>query len=180
MINETDFQNRYVSGMQPETTTLPPLETMGVGPQPGMAQDVPQDMEDVLVLIQLALRRKSTTRHYFAYLLAQSPTPEAEELILSVRDDIIENEGLFEQLYFELAGEPPPEVVAAPYEQPASYCEGIRNVHFVLQEQAAFYCEVLFQMEQRRHINTMTKIITDVYRHIGILNYLHRKAECTI
>jgi len=97
-----------------------------------------------------------------------------------IRDDLLENLDIFEQLYFELAGEPPPEVVVAPYEQPASYCEGLRNAHFVLQEQAAFYREVLFQMEQRRHINTMTKIITDVYRHIGILNYLHRKAGCTV
>ena len=179
MINETDFQNRYVSDMQPEITTPPARATMR-GMQQGAAPDATQDMEDVLVLIQLALRRKSNTRHYFAYLLTESPTPEDEELILTVRDDIIENEGLFGQLYFELAGEPPPEVVLTPYGQPATYCEGLRNVHFVLQEQAAFYREILFQMEQRRHINTMTKIITDVYRHIGILNYLHRKAGCRI
>jgi rubrerythrin len=180
MVDNTVFEDRYLSNMQTAMTTLPADGTMQGTPQPGMAQDVPQDTEDVLVLIQLALRRKSNTRHYFAYLLAQSPTPEAEELILTVRNDIIENEGLFEQLYFELAGEPPPDVVWTLYEQPASYCEGLRNVHFVLQEQATFYREVLFQMEQRRHINTMTKIITDVYRHIGILNYLHRKAGCTV
>jgi hypothetical protein len=180
MINETDFQNRYVSGMQPETTTLPPLETMGVGPQPGMAQDVPQDMEDVLVYIQLALRRKSIIRFYSGYLLTLNPNPEDAGLILMIRNTLLENLDLLERLYFELAGEPPPDVVLTPYEQPASYCEGLRNAHFVLHEQAAFYREVLFQMEQRRHINTMTKIITDVYRHIGILNYLHRKAGCTV
>ena len=180
MINQTDFQNRYVSGMQPETTTLPPLETMGVGPQPGMAQDVPQDMEDVLVLIQLALRRKSIIRFYSGYLLTLNPNPEDAGLIMMIRDDLLENLDIFEQLYFELAGEPPPEVVVAPYEQPASYCEGLRNVHLALQEQLALLREIFFQMEQRRHINMMTKIVTDLARHIGILNYLHRKAGCRV
>ena len=180
MVNKTGFEDRYLSDMQTEMTTATADGTMQGTPQPGMAQDVPQDMEDVLVLIQLALRRKSNTRHYFAYLLAQSPTPEAEELILTVRNDIIENEGLFERLYFELADEPPPEFVVAPYEQPASYCEGLRNTHLRLQEQVALFRDIQFQMSNRRYINTMTKIITDLARHIGILNYLHAKAGCTV
>jgi hypothetical protein len=182
----TGYQDIYRSGLQPEMTTDSAQGAARGGPRqdamqgPGMAQNVPQDMEDVLVLIQLALRQKSNLRHYFAYLLTACLTPEDVTLIMMIRNEMMRNLDLFVQLYFELAGEPPPEVVSAPYEQPATYCEGLRNTHLRLQEQLALLRDIQFQMSRRRHINTMTQIITDLARHIGILNYLHTKTGCRI
>ena len=182
MGNNNGFEDRYVSDMQAEMTagTMRGAPRQGMAMRPGMAPDVPQDMEDVLVLIQFALRQKSSLRHYFAYLLTACPTLEDVELILMIRNEMMRNLDLFVQLYIELAGVYPPEVVSTPYEQPASYCEGLRNTHLRMQEQVALFRDIQFQMYKRRHINTMTKIITDLARHIGILNYLHAKAGCTV
>ncbi len=64
--------------------------------------------------------------------------------------------------------------------RPLTYCEGLANALLRLQDAVAVFRNILFNVQQRRHINAMTRIITDLTRHIGILNYLHTKAGCTV
>lgn len=186
MGHNTGFEDRYWSNLQAAIRPLPArgagrgAPRQGIKQGPGRAPNVPQGMKDVLVLIKLALRQESSIRHYFAYLVTASLAPEDVTLIMTIRNELMRNMDLFEQLYTELAGKSPPRIVSAPYEQPLTYCEGLRNALLRLQEQVALFREIQFRMSKRRHINAMTRIITDLTRHIGILNYLHTKAGCTV
>jgi len=185
MINETDFQNRYVSGMQPVMTTPPARGTMRGGRQYRAAmqsepQATDQNLSAAISAILDALKEEMGIRHFFGYLLYMAPSEEDMRFIMGMRENAMKHLQMFQLLYSELTGIYPLVITAAPYEQPLSYCDGLSYAHLRLQEDVALFREILFQMPQRRHINTITMIITDLLRHIGILNYLHAKAGCKI
>ena len=105
---------------------------------------------------------------------------EDRDIITGIRNDEMKHYKLFRQLYYDITGEKLPQAQAMPFEQPASYCDGLRKALLGEQEAVVKYRKILFAMRNRRHINIVTEIITDELRHLGLYNYLYSKNGCHV
>jgi rubrerythrin len=74
----------------------------------------------------------------------------------------------------------PPSVQNATFEQPKTYCEGLRNALKGEQNAVQKYRKILFVLTDRTDINTLTEIITDELRHGILYSYLYSKNGCSV
>jgi rubrerythrin len=153
-------------------------------PAPGLPQDVLQDMEPTLTMalsaILEALRSETADRLFYNFMITLAPDAVDLQLISSARDDEIRHFDMFRQLYTELTGTSPPQIPQRPFEEPASYCDGLKRGVLSEQHEVEVYRVILFAMQQRPHINLMTEIITDELRHMGLFNYMYAKNQCRV
>jgi hypothetical protein len=189
MNQNNGFEGRYWGDMQAEMTTAPAYGTMRGGPRQSMQQGTVQDMQQgmspevltqVLFLIVGALRQETDIRFYFGYLLTMAPSAEDVEVLTAIRQIVIKNLEMLRRLYIELAGANPPVVEEAPFVRPLTYCEGLATVLLRVQDAVAVYRNILFNVQQRRHIDTMAEFLTDEIGNLGRLNYLYAKNECNV
>ena len=138
------------------------------------------NLEAALITVRQATEGEAEDRAFYEYLISIAPSQEDRDIIEGIRNDEMKHFKLFRQLYFDITGERLPSAQPAPFEQPASYCEGLKKA--LLGEQGAVvkYRRVLFAMRNRRHINMITEIITDELRHLGLYNYLFSKNRCGV
>jgi len=173
------MESIYQSGMRTQ-----PDEAAMQGEQQGVDQDVTQyteaELAVILSAIEDALRDESSDRYYFGYLLALTPDNSDAEIINGIRLDAIRHIEMFEQIYFELSGTHPKQLPALPFEQPLTYCEGLRNAIFEEQTEVVNFRGILAGLKDRRHINMLTEIVTDELRHMGLFMNLYIKNACDV
>ena len=181
------MQQAPMPGMQQVPTPgMQQVPTPGAQPvpAPGLPQDVLQDMEPTLTMalsaILEALRGETADRLYYNFLITLAPDAVDLQLISSIRDDEARHYVMFRELYIELTGASPPEPPQRPFEEPASYCDGLKRGVLSEQHEVEVYRVILFAMQQRPHINLMTEIITDELRHMGLFNYMYAKNGCRV
>ena len=138
------------------------------------------NLEAALITIRQATEGEAEDRASYEYLISIAPSQEDRDIIDGIRNDEMKHFKLFRQLYFDITGEKLPPAQTAPFEQPASYCEGLKKALLGEQSAVVKYRRVLFAMRNRRHINMMTEIITDELRHLGLYNYLFSKNRCGV
>lgn len=138
----------------------------------------PQNFPMALQLIRDALSGETEDELFYDYLISVAPSQEDKEIIAGIRDDEMEHFDLFKQLYIELTGQMPPQQKEEGFTKPETYCQGIKKA--LLGELSAVekYRKILFAMVDRRHINILTRIITDELRHAGFYNFLYSKNKC--
>lgn len=138
----------------------------------------PSNLPGALQLITEAVKGEMEDRLFYEYLIGTAPKEEDKNIIRGIRDNEISHFGLFRQIYFELTGQmlPPPE--KALFSQPETYCHGIKGALMGEQNAVVKYRKILFAMQNRRHINMLTEIITDEIRHGILYNYLYSKNSC--
>lgn len=108
---------------------------------------------------------------FYDYLLSVAP-PAQRSIIESIRDDERKHILLFRELYWELTGRDIPPGPEEPFEQPASYCDGITRAIFGELNAVERYREILFGLEFLPYRNIMTEIYTDELKHASKWNYL--------
>lgn len=169
----------YQNGMRTQ-----PDEAAMQEEQQGADQDDTQYTEAELAVILSAIedviRDESSDRYYFGYLLTMTPDDSDAEIINSIRIDAVRHIEMFRQLYFELSGRNPKELPALPFEQPLTYCVGLRNALLEELTEVVNYREILAGLKGRRHINALTALITDELRHMGLFMNLYIKNECDV
>lgn len=138
----------------------------------------PYNFTQALQLIRNAVSGETEDRLFYGYLIKEAPSEEDKQVISGIRDDEIKHFSLFRQVYYELTGQtlPPPEEVK--FEQPLSYCDGLRKALMGEQGAVQRYRRILFALQNRRHINILTEIITDEIRHGILYSYLYSKNGC--
>ena len=138
----------------------------------------PQNLPMALKLITEALSGETEDKLFYNYLLSVAPSQEDKDIICGIRNDEMKHFKLFRQIYFELTCQMPPQPRQEEFKKPSSYCQGIKRA--ILGELAAVekYRKILFAMQDRRHINMLTEIITDELRHASLYNLLYSKNEC--
>jgi rubrerythrin len=136
------------------------------------------NLESALMTVKQATEGEAEDRAFYEYLISVAPSQEDRDIITGIRNDEMKHYKLFRQLYFDITGEKLPQVQAAPFEKPATYCEGLKKALLGEQNAVVKYRKILFAMRNRRHINMVTEIITDELRHLGLYNYLYSKNNC--
>lgn len=138
----------------------------------------PQNLAGAIKLIEEAVAGENEDRLFYQYLINNAPSEEDKEIIRGIRENEITHFGLFRQIYSQLTGKmlPVPEDVT--FEEPASYCEGIKKAIKGEQNAVIKYRKILFAMQNRVHINMLTEIITDEIRHGILYNLIYTKNGC--
>ena len=140
----------------------------------------PQNMAGALKLIEEAVAGENEDRLFYQYLIDSAPSEEDKEIIRGIRENEITHFGLFRQIYSQLTGRMLPVPEDAPFEEPASYCDGIKIALKGEQNAVQKYRKILFAMQNRVHINMLTEIITDELRHAILYNYIYTKNGCRV
>ena len=165
------YNNRYPQDMQDEA-----YNTMQNDMRNYSGAENP--INQALKMIEAALSGETEDKLFYEYLLSVAPSEQEKQIIAGIRDDEMKHYDLFRQLYYELAGKMPPALPGEEFEKPASYCEGLKKALLGEQNAVRKYREILFAMMERKHINTMTFIITDEIRHLGLYNFLYANNNC--
>lgn len=138
----------------------------------------PHNLNLALDLIQEAISGENEDRLFYTQLLGVAPANEDRDIISAIRNDEMKHFELFRKLYYEHTGQilPPP----APYENgmQMTYCEGLKKA--LLRELSAVekYRKILFAMQDRRHINILTEILTDEIKHADLYGLLLHINTC--
>lgn len=146
----------------------------------GMFNDYyyPQNFPQALQLISDATAGETEDRMFYQFLINTAKSAEDKDIIKGIQDNEIKHFTLFRQIYTDLTGQmlPPPGNVT--FEQPASYCAGIKKAIQGELNAVVRYRKILFAMQNRAHINMLTEIITDELRHASLYNYIYSRNGC--
>jgi rubrerythrin len=138
----------------------------------------PQNAENALRLIQLAIAGESNDSVLYSFLLDNSPTPEDKELLTMIRDNELNHYKMFRQIYYDITGLKIPQVDIENFIPPENFCDGIKKALFGELNSLDNYSQILYGLENQDHINMLSYIMTDEIRHISIYNYLYAKYNC--
>lgn len=151
-------------------------------PMPDMtAQDpysYPQNLPEALQLIRGAVTGEREDELFYDYLIKEAPSEEDKDVIRSIRDDERKHFKMFRQIYLELTGQMLPPTQDTGFEKPKSYCEGLQKALFGELGAVERYRKILFALQDRRHINMLTEIITDEIKHSAKYNFLFSRNKC--
>lgn len=150
------------------------------GPGPGNPYDPVAAFPEALRVLAQAVMGETEDQLFYQYLINEAQAEDEKETIRGIRDNEAKHYKMFRQIYFELTGKNLPAPTEVSFEQPAMYCEGLKKA--LMGEQAAVtkYRKILYAMQNRRHINMITEIITDELRHLGLYNYLYARNGCRV
>lgn len=138
----------------------------------------PQNLPAALQLISDAVAGEREDEMFYDYLISIAPSEEDKDIIRSIRDDERKHFMMFRQIYFELTCQMLPCPKETEFEKPKSYCAGIQKALFGELEAVERYRRILFALQDRRHINMLTEIITDEIKHSSKYNFLFSKNQC--
>jgi rubrerythrin len=144
----------------------------------GKQYNYPQNLPDALELIKQAVEGETEDRLFYEYLINNAPNEETKTVIRGIRDNEINHNKMFRQIYKQLTGQtiaPNPNVT---FEQPKTFCEGLRKAITGEQNAVIKYRKILFAMQDRVLINMLTEIITDEIRHGILYNMLLTSNDC--
>lgn len=140
----------------------------------------PQNLPGALKLIKEATEGETEDRLFYQYLIDNAPAEEDKEIIKGIRDNEIKHFGMFRKIYSDLTGKSLPQPQNVTFENPATYCHGIKKALMGEQNAVRKYRKILFAMQDRVHINMLTEIITDEIRHGILYSYLYSKNGCRV
>ncbi len=169
---------KYYSNYPNSPNDLQPIQSQNPYIRPADQYTYPQNLPMAMQLIRDAVSGETEDKLFYNYLISIAPSQEDKDIIAGIRDDEMKHFDLFRQIYFELMRQMPPQPKEEEFTKPATYCQGIKQA--MLGELAAVvkYRKILFAMQDRRHINMLTQIITDELRHANFYNLLYSKNGC--
>ena len=140
-------------------------------------QSNPQ-LSQALELIKQAVEGETEDRLFYDYLIKNASSESDKEIISGIRDNEINHAKMFRKLYYELTGKTIPPNVDVNFIPPRTYCDGLKRALIGETNAVIKYRKILFAMQDRRHINMLTEIITDELRHGILYNFIIHSNDC--
>lgn len=138
----------------------------------------PQNLPNALSQIEKAVGGETEDTLFYEWLLQRAPSSEEQQIIAGIRENEMQHNRWFRQLYTELTGRAVPSMPAETFIPPSSYCEGLKKALLGEQHAVQKYRQILYALQNRVQINMLTEIITDELRHAALYNYLYAKNAC--
>lgn len=132
---------------------------------------------DALRLIVESVNSEREDELFYDYLLSVAPK-EDRDIITSIRDDERKHGRMFRQIFLEVTGMNIPPGPEPAFQEPASYCDGIRKAIFGELGAVEKYRRILFGFEFLPYRNMITEIYTDELKHATKWNFLY-SVNCT-
>ena len=138
----------------------------------------PHNLPVALDLMRDSLMGETEDKLFYAHILNAAVLPEDRETISSIRNDEMKHYEILRKLYHEHTGETPPKPDAPEEMEQMTYCQALAKA--LRGEVAAIerYRKILFAMQDRRHINMVTEILTDEIRHADLYGLLLSMNNC--
>lgn len=138
----------------------------------------PQNLPVALDLIRDSLMGETEDKLFYSHILNAAVSPEDRETISAIRNDEMKHYEILKKLYHELTGEEAPKPGTAEETEQMTYCQALAKA--LRGEVAAIerYRKILFGMQDRRHINMVTEILTDEIRHADLYGLLISMNNC--
>jgi rubrerythrin len=160
-----------------QSDARPLNNTMPADPYP---YNYPQNLNLALELMQEALAEEDEDKLFYDKLFAAAPTPEDRDIISGIRNDEMKHFELFRKLYYEHTGQILPHSVSNRAGTQMTYCEGLKKALLGEVAAARKYRKILFAMQDRRHANILTEILTDELSHAVLLGLLFDLNACCL
>lgn len=171
-INPYSDKYMYLSQLNKLNTT----QTPSLGPFDKYSY--PQNYQEALKLISDAIFSEINGRVFYIYFRNLAPTQEEKDIINEIMDDAEKHFRLFQQIYYELTGQIPEFYQDGNLPEPATYCDTIRQLILFEIGIIRAYKNILYALQDRRHINMLFEILTDEQNHINYYTYLLSKNNC--
>jgi len=138
----------------------------------------PQNLSVALDLIRDSLMGERDDRMFYSHILNAAVFPEDQETLSAIRNDEMKHYEILKKLYHELTEDAPPNPNPAEETPQMTYCQALAKA--LRGEVAAIerYRKILFAMQDRRHINMVTEILTDEIRHADLYGLLVSMNSC--
>ncbi|MDF2678242.1 MAG: hypothetical protein K0Q97_2586 [Bacillota bacterium] len=138
----------------------------------------PQNYPAALELMSEAISTEINGRIFYVYFKSLAPTQEEKDIIQEIMDDAVKHFGLFRQIYYELTGQIPEITPAGDLVKPNTYCDAIKQLILFEIGIIKAYSNILYAMQDRRHINMLIEIISDEQNHINYYILLLSNNKC--
>lgn len=138
----------------------------------------PHNLPMALKVIRETVEDQKEKAHFYGSLMDLAPSEEDKLIIKRIKDTEAHHIQLLNKLYYELTGQmlPPPHDTT--FKKLESYCQGLKRALFEEAEAIEQHRMILFALQDRRHINMLTEIITDEIKHADFFNLLYAKNAC--
>jgi rubrerythrin len=121
--------------------------------------------------INRAINDKFNTIHYYTRLAELAPTEPFRQYILTIRQDEIQNYGIFSNAYLELTKQYPQ--VSKAVDLPKDYKQGIRKSIKAEQQTVTFYMNIAQRATNPTIKSMFLRAANDEQRHYRILSNLN-------
>ncbi len=138
----------------------------------------PQNLPVALDLMRDSLMGETEDKLFYSHILNAAVSPEDRETISAIRNDEMKHYEILKKLYHELTGETPPKPGAAEDMAQMTYCQALAKALRVEVAAIERYRKILFAMQDRRHINMVTEVLTDEIRHADLYGLLLSMNNC--
>lgn len=181
--NQTPPRNTYGMDTRPQKPPENVRQQKSESAQPDAPADpfpynYPQNRDLAMQLIREAVGGEAEDKDFYAQIIRAASFQEDKEILTAIRNDEMKHSEMLRKLYYELAGQMLK--TPAPFENATrmTYCQALKKA--LLGEVAAIskYRKILFGMQDRRHINMLTEILTDEIRHADLYGLLISMNGC--
>lgn len=181
---------------QPQASTRPPIQTKPQLTSPQQTQmqrppqapstalidqyTYPQNLQSALQLILDALNTEAEDAQFYQYLVNQAPMQEDKTIIMNIQKDELGHYHLLNQIYSNLTGKTPPELLPYAGRIPTvtNYCQGLYTAFLGEIRDGSRYRKILYALQDRININMMTEIVADEIEHASLYSFLYSKNRC--
>ncbi|MEW9121458.1 MAG: ferritin-like domain-containing protein [Thermotaleaceae bacterium] len=161
------YGNEY---MRPPMPNHPPM-------LPQDPYTYPHNLPLALQAMKEAVEGEREKSQFYDYLISSAPS-EDQTIIKKIKDTEAKHYIFIKQIYRELTGQVLSPLQEKPFMKPRSYCDGLKRAVLAQLEAIKNHRKILFALQDRRHINMLTEIITDELMHGDLFNLLYSKNEC--
>ncbi|WP_341479006.1 ferritin-like domain-containing protein [Heliobacterium chlorum] len=127
---------------------------------------------EALQIIIQSVSAEKEDELFYNYLLNAAPQDQ-KEIVASIRDDELKHFKMLRQIYWEVTGQDIPQTTEVSFEEPKSFCEGIKKALFGELAAVERYRKALNGFEFLPYRNMITEIYTDELKHGSKWNFLY-------
>lgn len=129
-------------------------------------------LEEALRLVKKAVQGEKEDEIFYSFLISEAPTKEEKDIISDIRDDEMNHNKMFREIYYYFTGEELPRNTKADFKEPENYVEGLKRALFGELAAMERYRIIRAGLPSEYYRDMVFEILTDELKHADKYNYL--------
>ncbi len=129
-------------------------------------------LEEALRLVKKAVQGEKEDEIFYNFLISEAPTKEEKDIISDIRDDEMNHNKMFREIYYYFTGEELPRNTKADFKEPENYVEGLKRALFGELAAMERYRIIRAGLPSEYYRDMVFEILTDELKHADKYNYL--------
>lgn len=131
-----------------------------------------KSLDEALKLIEQAIKGEREDELFYDYLIAEAPSQEDKEIIVSIRDDEIKHNRMFRTIYEAFTGKSVQSPTEVQFQKPSSYTEGVKKALLGELKAVENYRNIRAGLPNRYYRDMVFEILTDELKHASKYNLI--------